>query len=387
MTSSTPASPPALSPAAGAAGHTGSHEASGSDVPSLDVVMVSPAPLTSRKGNGVTARRWRDILRELGHCVTAVQDYRENGSGPAPEVLIALHARRSYNSIARFHAAHPDRPLIVALTGTDLYGDIRSDPLAQQSLEWATHLITLQPAGVDELPERLREKVRVIYQSCVPPAGALRPAASTSRDEPDSGGSTGRRRGAFQVCVMGHLRAVKDPFRTAEAARLLPPSSRIRVIHLGGIIDAEMQARAHREMADNPRYHWLGDLPRWQALRHLARSQLLCLTSIMEGGANVVTESLACGVPVVSSHIAGSIGLLGEDYPGYFPVGDTAALATLLYRTETDHAFYEGLRARCAALAHLADPAEERRRWAALMAEVAQLLAGQPTIAPEEPNA
>ncbi len=315
----------------------------------VQVTIVTPAPPTSRKGNGVTARRWAHLLRELGQRVRVEQEYR----GEACDVLVALHARKSYESVARFRAAHPDRPLVVALTGTDLYGDIRGDALAQQSLAWATRLVTLQPAGVEELPASLRGKVRVIYQSCVAPPGPHVP-----------------RRGVFDVCVLGHLRAVKDPFRTAAAVRLLPPSSRIRVLHLGGIIDAEMEQQARDEMAANPRYRWLGDLPRWRALRVLARSRLLSLTSIMEGGANVVTEAIACGVPVVSSRIGGSIGLLGEEYPGYFPVGNTEALAALLHRAETDAAFYDDLRARGEGLRWLADPDEERRRWAALLDEV-----------------
>lgn len=317
----------------------------------LRITVVTPAPPTSRKGNGVTSRRWARFLRDLGHHVSVVQQY----GGERCDVLLALHARRSYDSIARFRQEQPDGPLVVALTGTDLYGDIRSDPLAQQSLEWASWLLTLQPAGVDELPAHLRDKVRVIYQSCVAPPGDYSP-----------------RPGVFEVCVMGHLRAVKDPFRTAEATRLLPPDSAVRVLHLGGIIDAEMAERARAEMAANPRYRWLGDLPRWRALRLLARCRLLSLTSVMEGGANVVTEAIACGVPVVSSHIPGSIGLLGADYPGYFPTGDTGALAALLSRAETDAAFYDTLEGRCRALAPLADPDEERRRWAQLLDEIVE---------------
>lgn len=315
----------------------------------LRITVVTPAPPKSRKGNGVTSRRWAAFLRDLGHDVALVQEY----GGEPCDVLVALHARRSYDSIARFHEAYPNRPLLVALTGTDLYGDIRSDPKAQQSLVWATHLITLQPAGVDELPPPLREKVRVIYQSSLPPPGRYPP-----------------RRDVFEVCVMGHLRAVKDPFRTAQAARLLPASSRVRVLHLGGIIDAEMEQQAQAEMAANARYRWLGELPRWQALRILARCRLLSLTSVMEGGANVVTEAIACDVPVISSRIPGSIGLLGADYPGYFPVGDTAALAALLARVETDERFYATLAERCRALAPLADPNEECARWAHLLAEL-----------------
>jgi putative glycosyltransferase (TIGR04348 family) len=316
----------------------------------MDVRLVTPAPPGSRKGNRVTATRWARLLRQLGHRVRVAEDYR----GERCDVLVALHARRSYEAVARFRERHPERPLLVALTGTDLYGDIRTDPLAQRSLEWATRLITLQPMGVEELPAHLRGKVRVIYQSCAPPPGRFAP-----------------RRGAFEVCVMGHLRAVKDPFRTAAAARLLPPSSRVRVLHLGGPLEEGMAERAQAEMAANPRYRWLGDLPRWRALRLLARSRLLALTSIMEGGANVVTEALAVSVPVVSSRIPGSIGLLGPDYPGYFPVGDTEALAVLLHRAEADAAYYAELQRRCGALQPLASPDGERQRWQNLLGELA----------------
>ena len=132
----------------------------------------------------------------------------------------------------------------------------------------------------------------------------------------------------------------------------------------------EMRRRAHVEEAANPRYHWLGELPRAGALRVLAHSHLLALTSRMEGGANVVSEAVVAGVPVISSRISGSIGLLGEDYPGYFPVGDTRSLASLLTRAEIDETFYESLKARCAERATLFDPARERKSWADLITQV-----------------
>jgi putative glycosyltransferase (TIGR04348 family) len=327
----------------------------------MDICLVAPAPRGSHKGNRVTAERWARFLRRLGHRVRLRQEY----GGGRCDLLVALHARRSYESIARFRERQPDRPLVAALTGTDLYGDIRSDPLARQALEWATRLVTLQPLGVEELPPRLRDRVRVIYQSCAPPPGRCAPW-----------------RDVFDVCVVGHLRAVKDPFRTAEAARLLPGDSKIRVLHLGGALEAGLAERARAEAAANPRYRWLGDLPRWRALRVLARSRLLSLTSVMEGGANVVTEAVAVSVPVVASRIPGSIGLLGPDYPGYFPLGDSAALAALLRRAETDAAYYAELQRRCEALRPLADPDDECRRWERLLGE----LAGTGTAGPERPG-
>jgi putative glycosyltransferase (TIGR04348 family) len=290
----------------------------------MNVVLITPVPAQSRQGNRVTAVRWARMLKRLGQRVTVAQAY----DGTPYDCMIALHARRSFAAIERFRYAYPERPLLVALTGTDLYGDIRTSQEAQHSLEFASHLILLQPKGIEELALHLRPKARVIYQS-VPRPRRTWPKAKTT----------------FDVCVLSHLREVKDPLRTALAARRLPATSRVRVIHLGKALSDDMARCAQAEMIENPRYHWRGERPRWQALRVLARSHLLVLSSLSEGGANVISEALALRVPIVASYIPGSIGLLGEAYPGYFPVQDTAALAQVLLRAETDTTFYNALAA------------------------------------------
>ena len=127
----------------------------------MKICLITPAPPRSRKGNRITAQRWAGILRELVHQVLIEQTYR----GERCDLMVALHARRSYASVKRFRDEHPDLPLILALTGTDLYNDIHTDSSAQESLEMASRFIVLQPMGIEELPERLRNKARVIYQS------------------------------------------------------------------------------------------------------------------------------------------------------------------------------------------------------------------------------
>ncbi len=315
----------------------------------MKICIVTPAPAGSRKGNRVTALRWARILRGLGQRTTLRTEYR----GERCDLLIALHALKSHASIVRFRAEHPTLPLLLCLTGTDLYGDIRTSSQARQSMELADRLILLQPLGIEELPEHLRGRARVILQSVPSPRGKPPPRADL-----------------FEVCVVGHLRPVKDPFRTAQAARLLPADSHIRVLHVGAALTGEMAEQAQTEAAGNPRYRWLGERPRYQVRRLLGRCRLLVLTSQLEGGANVISEALIAATPVVSSRIAGSVGLLGADYPGYFPVGDTRALANLLYRVETDPAFYNELRARCDRLRPLFDPERERQTWEQLLAEL-----------------
>jgi putative glycosyltransferase (TIGR04348 family) len=332
----------------------------------VKIGIVTPAPPRSRYGNRVTALRWAGILRRLGHRVSIIQAYE----GEPYDLLVALHARRSYPSIRRFHLDHPECPLLVALTGTDLYKDLPGSRRARQSLELATRLIALQPKAREELPARLRPKMRLIYQSVSRGSGSgTRGSGKHTKPQPRETDFVSRRR-SFDVCVIGHLRPVKDPLRAARAARRLPRGSRVRVLHLGAAMDEGMARRARAEMRVNPRYRWLGEQQHWRVQRILASSALCVLSSKLEGGANVVSEAIAAGVPLLASRIAGSVGLLGKSYPGYFRVGDTEELGRLLDRAETDPAFLRQLRSHCRKLAPLFDPACERSAWGQLLQEL-----------------
>jgi putative glycosyltransferase (TIGR04348 family) len=309
--------------------------------------IVTPAAPRATNGNRVTALRWARRLRELGWHVRIDTAW----SGEPCELLVALHARRSHASIARHARERPGDPRVVVLTGTDLYGDIHTDDAARESLELASRLVVLQPLGTQQLPDELRERTRVIRQS-----------ATAAPATPQPG---------FTACVLAHMRDVKDPMLAARAVARLPSTSAIRVVHLGGAEDDAWTTRARdAEVATRGRWSWGGALPRGEALRVLAGSHLLVLTSRSEGGANAITEAIAAGVPVLSTRIDGSLGILGEDYPGYFPVGDAARLAELLVHCKAEPPFLDELRARIAALAPLVEPALERESWRELTREL-----------------
>lgn len=328
----------------------------------MRIGIITPAPPRSRYGNRVTALRWARILSALGHRATLAQKYQ----GEPFDLLIALHARRSHQAILRFRREHPAAPLVVALTGTDLYRDLPSSRKAQLSLELATRIVVLQPKALEELRARWRKKARVIYQSLVAPSRGMRDRKK---------GKFRRPHRTFNVCVIGHLRPVKDPFRAALAARLLPLESRIRILQAGGAMSPEMAGRAGKEMERNPRYRWLGEQRRRRIRRLLAQSRISVLSSRMEGGANVLSEAIVAGCPVLASRIPGSIGILGENYPGYFKVGDTRGLAQLLLRAESDPVFGSKLSSRCRKLAARFEPARERAAWLNLLRELSHLSA------------
>lgn len=321
--------------------------------PALSIQIVTPAVAGSHSGNRVTAVRWAKLLRSLGHRVRIATSLIG-----APDVLVALHARRSHDSIRRFHDAHPDRPLIVTLTGTDLYRDIHNDRDAARSLEMATCLVVLQGAALEELPAGVRSKARVIRQSAEP------------RNR------TRERKGHWRLVVVGHLRAEKDPFRLVEALRLIPDLP-LDVVHAGRALAAEFGARAARWMVKEPRYRWAGEVPAARARQLIADGDALVLSSVMEGGANVISEAVVCGVPILASRIPSSVALLGGDYEGYFETENTEELAALIRRFAGDEAFRKRLQRHVRRLRRFFTPAAERNAWRRLLDEVMKRLGAQ----------
>jgi len=316
----------------------------------MQIMPITPVRSSSRSGNGTTSARWTRILRELGHDVRVANRY----GGETADLMIALHAWRSADSIREFRERYPHRPLIVALSGTDIYEYIDRDPAPTlHSLACADRLVALQELARRRVPAKFRGKVRVVYQSARP----LRPSGSPSSR-------------SFDVAVIGHLREVKDPFQAAKAARRLPATSRIRIVHLGAAETPQWAALAEAEMKTNPRYVWRGDRPRADVRRLLGRARAVVLSSLSEGGANVISEAVAAGVPVLATRIDGSVGLLGGNYPGYFPVGDTAALAHLLHRIETSAEFLARLQRAISRCAPLFLPKREKAAWRGLIGEI-----------------
>ena len=297
---------------------------------------MTPALASANNGNWQTARRWARML-EPAYRVRIAASWDAGDE----DLMIALHARRSAAAVAAWRGAHQQRPLLLVLTGTDLYRDIDHDAGAQHSLALADALVVLNELGPERLPPALRTKCHVVLQSCLARRALPRPTQH------------------LRALMVGHLREEKDPRTYFRAAQRLSHRADILLDHIGAPLDPALGAQAQALAAACPNYQWLGALPHASTRRHIQAAHVLVHASRMEGGAHVVIEALRSGTPVLTSRIPGNLGLLGADYAGCFEPGDDAALAALLQRARDDADMLAALQRQAAPRAALFAPAAE----------------------------
>ena len=336
----------------------------------MNIVLVTPEPPAETTGHAITAQRWTQLWRDLRHETDAIHAWGE--ADEDPDLMVALHPTETHAAIEAYVDAHPDRPLIVTPSGPELYGDRTDDPHLADAYERADIIVLFQERAVDALPQEVQSKARIITPSVgrLAVVDALREKWSegpdASRSLPDE-----LEEGAFNVVVAAHLRDGKDALLCAEAARKLDDDSEIHVTHVGRALDRSWEEKVRNAERRNPRYDWAGEVSRSEALRLIAAAALLCTTSRIEAGPNVVGEAIALGTPVIATEIPGHVGLLGADYPGFVPVGDAEALADALGRAEREGNFYRALAERGRERRDQFAPARERRTWRDLLDELA----------------
>jgi putative glycosyltransferase (TIGR04348 family) len=316
-------------------------------MPLASVCIVTPALAEANNGNWQTASRWARMLRGQYRV-----DLYDHWQGEPADILVALHARRSAASIDRWSAERPHAPVVVVLTGTDLYRDIHVDSTAQRSLELADRLIVLHERAVDDLPLRHRAKAIACFQSTTSRVPLIKTAHH------------------LRALMVGHLRQEKDPRTYFEAARRLAQRSDILLDHIGGALDPSLGHEARELQNTTSQYRWLGALSHELTRGRIQGAHVLVHPSRLEGGAHVVMEAICSGTPVLGSRISGNVGMLGADYSGYFEPGDAPGLATLLRRCRDDPAILVSLREQCAARAALFKPVHERTTLRALLDEL-----------------
>ncbi len=306
---------------------------------------MTPGTRSANNGNWRTAARWAGMLRSRYEVILQTQ-----WDEKPVQALIALHAKRSADSVAAMRDRMPEVPIAVVLTGTDLYRDLPGNPQARRSLDTADRVVTLQEDAPKMLEDAWRRKACVIFQSA---------RVLTPRRKPND---------RIHCVMVGHLRVEKDPQTLFAAFALLPREAPIAFRHIGAALDPALADAARALEARDPRYRYSGALAHGLTRAAIAAAHLLVHPSRMEGGANVVVEAVTAGTPVIASRISGNVGMLGDDYPGYFEVGDAKGLADRLLEACGDPRYLEALGAACLRRLWIFDPEAEKNAVNALVA-------------------
>ena len=308
------------------------------------LLLATPYLADANNGNWRTAARWARLLSPSYRVIVqaAAAEVAEGNAADAL-ALIALHARRSHPAIAAWRDAYPERALIVALTGTDLYRDLPAgDRATRASLALADRLVVLQDDALRALPDAMRPKARAVFQSA---RTLVRwPHKSSHR---------------LHCVLVAHLREEKDPATAFAAWRSLPKDIPATLTIVGAALDPALGRAARDLAAADARVQWLGPREHAWTRQAIKRAHLLVVPSRMEGGANVVVEAITAGTAVVGSRMSGNLGMLGRDYPGYFEPADAKGLASLITRIHENRALLADLSARCRARAPLFEPEAE----------------------------
>lgn len=313
------------------------------------IFIVAPAPAAADSGDWQTARRWARLL---------AGDYRTriaaHWSGQPADLMIALDAARCADAIAAWSGQLVKAPLVVALTGAEAYRDSLGDAAVRHSLHLADRLIAQQDMGPRSLSAALRARTAVILQS-----GARRRRLAKTRRH-------------LRALMVGPLSPERSPETWFKAARILAERDDILLDHVGAPLDAGLADAAYATQADCPRYRWLGGLAHAQALKRIQRAHLLVQAGRAAGGAHALLEAVRSGTPVLAARIDGHVGMLGEDYQGYFRWSNAAQLAALLVRCREGMAAPDGgllgrIAGQCDERSSLFEPAREAAQLRALL--------------------
>ena len=314
----------------------------------MEIAVFSPYSLTSPKGNTITAERLVSLLVNLGCSAVAVDDSVAVGT---PDVLIALHATRSLCVSREYKSQRRDGQLWVYLTGTDVYVADQSSADLVEALSMADVIMVSQSAIVQSLAAEFRDKCAVI------PASVSLPELPQVFDSNHSDST--------KFGFVGHLREVKNPFLMNRAMQFC--SGDLTAVTMGATLEPVFKEQVEEWQQRDPRFRYLGNVPHAEALARLSQLDYSINSSFSEGGANAVAESIVLGTPVLASRIEGNLGLLGEEYIGYFECDNARSLADLMARVMQDPSFARKLQQQTEVLAECFLPRREQEALAELL--------------------
>jgi glycosyltransferase involved in cell wall biosynthesis len=296
--------------------------------PGNEVVVVSPVPYFPR---WLKARRWRAASElpsqeEIGGLTVHHPRYLL-----VPKISMPFHALsmflgslgrvRGLNRSARIdcidaHFVYPDGlaavllgrflgvPLIVSARGTDinLYPSFK---LIRPMIRWTLS----QADGVIAVSGALKEAMVALGVNpdkihVIPNGVNTERFHQINREEARS--KLNLPAGVPMVVSVGALIRPKGHLTLVRAfARIAPRHPDLKLYVLGeGPLRSELDSLV-RELRLEDRVQLLGKRPNQELQQWFNAAEVSCLASEREGWPNVVTESLACGTPVVATRVGG----------------------------------------------------------------------------------
>jgi glycosyltransferase involved in cell wall biosynthesis len=270
----------------------------------VKVAIITPHFLQAATGNAVTVQRLERHLSSAG--VTVKVFSLDESSSPeitlavklfSPDVIHAFHAVRC-GPLAAFLAGELNRPFIVTITGTDLYGDkATSAGISEKDVfEKASAVVTFQQAigeRVSALFPAAAGNVVVVHQGVELPENQVE----------EQSGETG-----FTFFLPAGLRPVKNVlFPLMPLFKLHARYPQVRLVLAGPPIDPEYSETVMEAVGANPFSSWIGEIRHSEMSRHYRSANVILNTSLSEGGmANSLLEAMAHCRPVLASDVEGN---------------------------------------------------------------------------------
>ena len=299
------------------------------------VLIVTPYGPETGSGNWRTADRHHRLLMQAGVAASIVVGEPTEADLSSASCGLLLHARRSHAAGMRFVRAR--KPYAVVLTGTDLYADLQGHTsiawrqLAEQTILASKAVVGLQADACNCLRGLLPQAPPCVV---IPQTSSFKVGAQAGVHARLRASSAPPTR--LHALLVGHVRSEKDPLTAYRAATMLAQAQQplpVCLTHFGGVLDAGLDAQLAEFVCQaRAPVQREGQVSHERVRQAMLEADLLIAPSRMEGGALVLAEAAAVGLPIVASRIPGHVGILGEQHPGWFEPGDAADLAARLQR-------------------------------------------------------
>ncbi len=280
------------------------------------IKIYSPSRDSAVTGNYVTSKRYAYHLQNLGYRVFVYNGFEEKVNVEGVRCAFVLHAEKGSHVIKELAAKNV--PVVLVLTGTDLYRDIISTKNSKKercfrSIQLASAIVVLHENAVSDLLKVVsfpRERIFVVLQSVV-----------------DFKKRTFlfKKKNHYKILLLSNIRKEKGIIVAIsgflEFQKNIDARTKFTLDHIGGVLDQGYFKKITNLLEGVKSVSFLGSIEKDKLQTMLASYDLLLHSSFIEGGSLVIQEAQNAGLPIIASDISCHAALLGSAYVGLHSVG------------------------------------------------------------------